>query len=251
MKNKMLVKIYGELETLVCLPLQKSLGHTESGNQAGWLAAYHKRGFQFANTRAESEALRTLVAEGRLSTRGATQGRTNKMTADGMRAALAIMGLDWADSGKLLSKIIEEQKKSAIKSPYRHHGGAALAMAWHLIPEAGEWLATARKSDGDWKKYIKELCRLQVDLAPLLILDYVALLYDCRGCLWGLMATEQGRAAAGDWPDALALDVDLDLFADSCTEHFFMWEQKYSKEPPLEFRNVCGSPLPASEWASR
>ena len=248
MKNKMLAKIYGEAEALVCLPLQRALGNHGSNNNAGWLAAYHARGLPFANSRPEVEALRALVADGLLTTRGATQGKAHKLTEKGVMAALATLGTDWADAGKLLSKIVATQGKSPIASPYRHHGGAALAMAWQLIPEAGKWMADALESDAAWKAYGKSLSRLLVDLTPLLILDCVRLLHDGRGYVWALMATEEGRAAAGDWPAALPMENCADELFDACFESYDNGLQKYAKEPPADFRNFCAAILPASGW---
>ena len=244
MKNHLLMRIYGELTAMECLPLHIALGSHGSNQHGGWCAAYRARGLPFANSRPEVEALRALVADGLLTARGSTQGKSHKLTLKGVQSA---MFEDWAASGALLGKIIDAQENSAVRSPYRHHGGGALAMAWHLIPIAGEWLADARKSDKAWKKYIEEICRLQGNLAPLLILNYANLYHDGRGCWWGLMATDAGREAAKAWPDGPAAPAADELY-ESWEEGYDAGLLKYAGPPPADFKNVLACRLPAGGW---
>ena len=244
MKDHLLMRIYGELTALECLPLHKKLGSDGSTQHAGWGAAYHARGLPFGSTRQDAEALRGLAADGLLKAHGATLGKSHKLTVKGVQSA---MFEDWADSGALLGKIVEAQAKSAVRSPYRHHGGAMLAMSWHLIPSAGEWLADARKSDKAWKKYIEEICRLQGNLAPLLILNYANLYHDGRGCWWGLMATDAGREAAKAWPEGPESPAADELY-ESWEEGYDAGLLKYAGPPPADFKNVLACRLPAGGW---
>ena len=248
MKTDLLSRISGELTALFCLPLNKALGNDGTNHNAGWQAAYHKKGLPFGNSRSESEALRGLVADGLLETQGSTLGKSYKLTVKGIQA---VMAESWADTGALLARIIQAQEQSRIISPYGHHNGATLAMAWHLIPDAGEWLQAARKTDAAWREYIGELCRLQGNLAGLLILGYVNLHHDGQGQIWGLMATAEGREAVKAWPVAVAIPDESDELLDSWTEGHIAGLSKYGNPPPADFKNVLACRLPQGGWTSR
>ena len=247
MKDHLLMRIYGELTALQCMPMYRALGDHGTNNHAGWLAAYRKRGLAFGASRQEAEALRALAAEGMLKAHGSTQGKSHKLTVRGVRAA---MYEDWTATGALLREIIAVQSKSAVRSPYGHHGGAALAMSWHLIPSAGEWLADALKSDKAWAAYVRKISRLQGVLVPLLILGYADLYHDGRGYWWGIMATDAGREAVKAWPDGPATPAADELFA-SWEEGYDAGLVKYAPPPPSDFNNVLACRLPAGGWASR
>ena len=247
MRNEiMLAKIYGEMSAFVCLPLNKALGRAVSGNHAGWLAAYAKSGLSFSNCREEVECMRRLVSEGLLATRGSTQGKVHSMTVDGVRSAMAGGGETWASAGKLLKGIIRTQVEGGTVSPYGHHRGARIVMAWDLIPCAGEWLETALATDHGWAAYKKKLCRLQQAIAPLLILGYANLFHDGEGYVWGVMPTAAGKAAAEQWPEELPPMEDDDLF--DAWKSGYDNRDKYLKAPPQEYANVCAVTLPGSAW---
>ncbi len=247
MKNEtMLAQIYGELSALVCLPLNKPLGQTQSANHAGWVRAYADAGLSFSTSRDDVSSLRRLVADGRLSARGSTQSRGHTMTGGGVRSAMASIGESWAGAGKLLSSIISKQETGGRISPYGHHEGARIVMAWDLIPGAGEWLDAAQKTDKAWKAYIKELCRLQGRIAPLLILSYASLYHDSNGYVWGVMPTSAGKDAAAQWPDELPATDDAEVF--EAWMAGYDNGEKYAKPPPSDFSNVCPVLLPAAGW---
>ena len=241
-----LSRIWGQVDALLTLPINRPLGPDGSNRVAGWSSSYFKRGLSFASCRAEVEALRELVGAGLLEGSGATQSKSHRLTTAGLCAAVGNCGMDFGESKNLLNKITEEQATSAVWLPADR--SRKLCMGWMLLPEAGEWFETANATDANWKRYTEAQGRLQDALSPLLALGLVKLYASADGQVWGLSATPEAHC----WTPPTMPDIT----EEQMEAHFQAWSEGYdvgqahyaSATPPLEFSGMLARSLPSTAW---
>lgn len=242
---EILARVYGTAHGLYWLPLFQSLGHEGANRVAEWQVCYERRGLPFGGDRATVEALRKLTAAGLLATSGATQGKSWRLTTEGMLTVHKLADRDPASMYDLLKTIERKQTASKIMLPGT---GRPLVMGWELCAGCGLWMETASASDAAWKKYQDKLIWLSDDLAPLLVMGFAMLFTDCGGRLWGATITDAGRNALRDWPTVPNITMSTDSFCDSYGAGLDTGVAYAQKNPPAEFQNIIARLLPASKW---
>lgn len=237
---ELLARILGEIEAIFGLPLLRPRNPTGHG----WALAYAKRGFSFAADRADAERMRVLTASGMLTASGQTQGRVFRITAKGVAAANAALGIDPAALASLYGRIREVVASDAATIT---DGGRRLCMVWDLTPSAGEWLANARRTETAWAAHLTERYKLLGPLSDLMALGLVTVMRDIHGHLWGAAPT--GAVPEWpEWPDAPATGADPDACFSAWAVGFDNGLARAEKPPPADCRSDVELCLPATKW---